>query len=118
MARWLIQLVRRFECEPRWYGVGEPWSKHVDSRENAKLIYWGMVEQKPKEADNTSKRTSGLWKPTPRGVAFVHGRYSAPSYKFLYKNEVIFEDGELATIVDALGDDFNYGDLMSEGLLR
>jgi hypothetical protein len=116
MARWLIGMVRRYVFEPRWISVAEPWSKQIDSRENAKLVHWGLVEQKQKGDDEKEKRTSGFWKPTPAGISFARRECSVIQYKFLYKNKVVHEDGPKVTIVDALDDDFNYEELMREGL--
>lgn len=116
MARWLIGLVNRYVAEPRWISVAEPWSKRIDSRENAKFIHWDMVEEKPKDADETNKRTSGFWKPTAVGVRFVRRQCAVPCYKFLYKNELIFEEGPQITIIDALDDKFDYEELMAEGM--
>ena len=115
MARWLIGLVRRYVVEPRWISVAEPWSKRINSRENSKFVYWGMVEQKQKGEEEKNKRTSGYWKPTPAGIAFARRECAVTKYKFIYKNKVIYEEGPQVTIVDALADDFNYEELMSEG---
>ena len=115
MARWLIGLVHLFEREPRWISVAEPWSKQIDSRENSKFLYWEMVEQKPKGEDEKSKRTSGFWKPTPAGIAFARRECSVTKYKFVYVNDVVYEEGPQVTITHALGDDFDYEELMKEG---
>ncbi len=115
MARWLIQLVRRYAVEPRWYSVSDHWSTKINSRENSKLDWWGLVEERPKEEEQTG-RTSGYWKPTPAGTSFARRECAVSKYKFIYKGEVIFEEGPLVTIDHCLDDDFDYGELMREGL--
>jgi len=116
MARWLIQLVRRYEIEPRWFGVSESWSKQINARDICLFKHWGMTLMKPKDASDGRKRTSGYWKPTSVGVAFARRECSVPCYKVLYNNELIFEKGPQVTIVHAIGKKFDHGELMSKGL--
>lgn len=78
----------------------------------AKLVYWGLVEEKPKDEDNTSTRTSGFWKITEKGKQFVLNQISIPSHIRLYDGKLLGTTGQQVTIKDVLGKDFDYDELM------
>ena len=79
----------------------------------AKLAYWGLVVEKPKDPDDTTKRTSGYWKITNTGKAFAENNRRVTRYVLLYDSKVIGLEGEPITIKDALKNKFNYEELMS-----
>lgn len=116
MARWLIQLVRRYSVEPRWYAVREPWALRINSGtgDTAKLRYWSMIEHRPKGEGDEKKKDSGKWKPTRIGVDFVHGLLPVPKYALEWDAECLGLDGDLVTIADCLGAKFDYRELMNE----
>jgi len=76
----------------------------------AKLRYFGLIE----EAENTDglKRTSGYWRITPKGRQFVKGWAKVPCYVQVYNGRVYGESEETITIFQALGNRFNYDELM------
>jgi hypothetical protein len=79
----------------------------------AKLAFWGLIEEKKKDDDDTQKRTSGKWRPTGLGIAFVNDKATVPRYCNFYDGRALsFSDDEKTTIKDALGDKFDYVDLM------
>jgi hypothetical protein len=113
MAVWLIWLVRAYEREPRWYDFreGPTLQARKGGGDFAKLVHWGLILMAPNDV-MPNKRTSGLYRPTARGLAFVHGHVTVPSHVKLYDNKVIgWSDGQ-ATIQDALGESFDYAELM------
>lgn len=106
MARLLIVLYRDH---------GQEWvhaSKAGDGTGDlAKLRYWGYVEtNKP-----TAGVPSGWWRVTAAGVAFVRGDVQAVRHALVFDGKCIgFADSnDTVTVHDALGDHFDYGDLMS-----
>lgn len=121
MARWLIWLVRCYrqsvlasdgnDSIKQWVDIkGSP----VRGGDYAKLVHWALVEHKRNEKDATRK-DSGLWRPTQRGVDFVFRRCSVPSHVYLYDNRRLnWDDNTIrqVTVVDCLDKKFNYEELM------
>lgn len=82
----------------------------------AKLVHWGLIENRPKDVDDISKKDSGYWRPTSKGIDYAHGRCTVNSHVYLYDNILLnWEDQTIArlTIFDALGEKFDYSRLMS-----
>jgi hypothetical protein len=113
MARWLIALVRRYEKEPRWYSVSEPWSLAIGSGtgDTAKLLYWGLI--KSAQNDNPKKRTSGLWQPTREGFAFAYEALRVKSHALIRDGELIELVGHEVNIRQCLTTKFDYTALMA-----
>lgn len=76
----------------------------------AKLVHWGLIEEKPQES--TVTKTSGFWRITPAGEEFVRGELRVHSHVRLYDAKPLGLIGSLITIRDALGRKFNYEELM------
>lgn len=111
MASWLIWLVRTHETRQDWIHVTEgPPQRGGDF---AKLTYWKLIVQRPLDAaDHLLKRTSGFWKPTDRGRAFVYGRINVPSHALVFDDRVLGFTDETVSIQEALGKRFDYNTLM------
>jgi len=78
----------------------------------AKLALWGLVEEKEQGRDDGSKR-AGLWRMTHLGVRFVRNQMRVPRFVFLYDGAVVrFDPFTTVSVRDALGDHFDYGELM------
>lgn len=123
MAYWLIRLVLTFERTQDWVYIHDfAHEKNYPRRsvseiggDFAKLRnLWGLIVQKAKDDDST-KRCSGIWRPTQLGMDFAHGRIRVPQHITEYKEEIYSVSEELTTIQEALPDKFNYPKLM-EGL--
>lgn len=80
----------------------------------AKLVYWGLVQEAPKEMEITGKRTSGFWKITEMGKAFVEDRLKVPEYMHVYNKRLLRTTGDRVGIRDVLGEGFDYKGLMSQ----
>lgn len=80
----------------------------------AKLLHWGLLEQAKPDPDDPTRRSSGLWRATARGVDFVLGRVSVPRAYIEYNNRVLGFEAEPITIREALGKRFDYSELMAE----
>lgn len=78
----------------------------------AKLVYWGLIEQMPHEAGDDGKKTSGMWRITDKGISFVLGHRGVKNAVFLLNGEVVGWDDKPATIKTALGEHFDYNELM------
>jgi len=77
----------------------------------AKMKYYGFIEEEINE--DTSKRTSGVWKITPEGRAFALNESTVTSHFRVYNGELLGFTGEQINIIEALGQHFNYEELMS-----
>lgn len=78
----------------------------------AELRFWGLIEEKPNEDDPT-KRTIGFWRITPRGRDFVEQKIRVFSHGRMFNGKNYGFTGEHITISEALGNKFNYEELMS-----
>jgi hypothetical protein len=107
MALWLIELVKKHEHAQDWVDV-----RTIDLRggDYAKLVHWGLTENKSN--DDLTKRTSGFWRPTQDGIDFAYKRLQVLSHVMLYNNIVVEFDGDYITIDEALGEKFDYSELM------
>ncbi len=76
-----------------------------------KLRYWGLLERAAGDRDDGSDRV-GRYKITAIGNQFVEGKIAVPRYVYLYNQRLFRLSEEMTTIQEALGDRFNYGDLM------
>lgn len=118
MAYALILLYRYFRDNP-----GEEWVHMNDylnsldipfpvkSGDNAKLRYWGLLEEKPEKREDGSNR-AGYWKVTELGSQFVEGDTAVQSHAKVFNSKSYGLVGEPISIHEALGDKFNYKELM------
>lgn len=84
------------------------------SREYQKLRYWGLAEAKGEKRDDGGK--AGKYRITETGMLFVVGNLAVPRHVYLYNGAVMSLDTtEKITIREALGDRFNYDELMASG---
>lgn len=114
MARWLIELVRRHRRSGGYFSISEPWSLAISkgTGDIAKLRHWNLIEQEQRKAHEGYKRTSGRWRPTDLGIAFVDGTRDVPRDALLYDSKLECLDGPMIGIRHALGDRFDYEELM------
>jgi len=78
----------------------------------AKLRYWGLIMEL--ENDNPKKKNSGIWIITKKGGEFLKSGKQIPKYALIYNGKFLDFDGdEIITIQSALGNKFNYQELMS-----
>lgn len=84
----------------------------------AKLVYWGLIEEEPKPDDDTTRRTSGSWRPTGAGIAFCNNAQTVPRYAYVFDGRALRMSEELTDIKQALGDRFDYEELMLGGRER
>jgi hypothetical protein len=108
MARFLILLCRAYLAGPpgEWVDVRAIPARGGDY---AKLAHWGLIEQAPN--DDPARRSSGLWRPTPAGMAFAEGRTREPSHVFLLDNRRIGAEDATVDVYEALGRRFDFAEL-------
>lgn len=79
------------------------------------LRHWGLLLPRGDERDDGGKH-SGYYRITDRGRAFVRGEVDVEKYIYLYDQKLLPQplgDRERTTIQEALGDKFNFRELMS-----
>lgn len=80
----------------------------------AKLRFWGLIEPQPDTRRADGSKRAGFWRITPLGRDFAAGRVSVPSHVYLYNQKPIGRTPPgRATIREALGDRFDFGELMA-----
>ena len=78
----------------------------------AKLALWNLIEKRPKDTSDTVRRTSGFWKLTDMGIAFVEKRITVPRIMFVYNDCILGESDDKVDITYCLKKKFNYTELM------
>lgn len=79
--------------------------------ELARLSLWGLLEEKSEMRDDGGR--AGWWRVTERGEAFVQNRCRVPKHVRVYAGQVLGLDNiETTSVLEALGDKFNYAELM------
>jgi hypothetical protein len=112
MARVLIRLCSLSRGDRPWESAWVSIKKlEMVSREVHKLAYWGLVVTD--ENEDSTKHSSGSWKPTDKGYEFVWGRVTVPERVILFDGQVEGFEGEETPIWEALGKKFDYQELMS-----
>jgi hypothetical protein len=76
----------------------------------SKAKYWGLIYQQINTDPDT--KCNGMWMLSAEGVAFVRGQHRIAREVFVFDDEVQGMSAETITIAEALGDRFNYHELM------
>lgn len=116
MSRCLIRLYIIDKGENEYHHVKKIVSGISDTGTNdfSKLKYYGFIEEKPKDNNDTKTRTSGFWKITDKGRLFVEMKSSAKSHIYLCDAELLGFSDKTVDIQETLGVKFNYHELMNE----
>ena len=81
----------------------------VTSLDYSVIRHFGLIEAR---MSDDSKRDSGYWRLTEEGIHFASGSDFSPKYVYLYNNKRQGVSDEKITIKEALGDKFDYEELM------
>jgi len=100
----------------------DTWLKFIDymvdlkinapNLEYPKLAYWGLIEEKLNAKDPT-KRSSGLWRITQKGIQFATNKIGISSHANVFNNKVHTFSDKTVFINDTIKSKFNYEELMS-----
>lgn len=121
MARALIELARLDIRRPgAWVNVAADIPYALRGSDYGLLPYWAFVEGKDGQRDDGNPRL-GLYRITALGRGFVNAMLSAKKYVYTYNDRAIEilpadepEAAEMTTVREALGNAFNYSELMRE----
>ena len=82
------------------------------NRDYSKLELWGLIEQKYN--NDPAKRTSGVWRATAAGKDFALRKTRVASHIYVLSpgQKVLGWEPATTNVVEALGGDFNYHELM------
>lgn len=114
----LIKLYKLTEnAEPQTGSMKTPNYFHIRSifdfhpGDFAKLLAWDLIQQMG-NSDKT-KSSSGYWAITEKGKLFVQDRITRPKFVYSYNAKFLGFDGPEISIKEALTEQFNYDELMS-----
>lgn len=119
MAYGLVLIYRYFETHPEEQyvhisdylnGLDLPGAIR-NTGDITKLKYWGLIEEKPEMRDDGSKH-AGYWSITELGRQFAKGETTVQSHAKIFNSKSYGLVGEPTTIQEALGEKFNYTELM------
>jgi len=108
MAAGLIAAYQRYHRD--WFHMRE--ATRYAGGDHSKLRYWGLIEEEIERRPDGGR--SGWWRITDNGVAFVLGTWVIPRDAYIYDGRCLRLDDSrgLVTVRDALGQKFDYGELM------
>lgn len=80
----------------------------------SKAKYWGLIIPKDKAIydTDTPSKANGFWQLTQEGVEFVKGKTDITREVHIFDDEVVALSPDTITIREALGNKFNYDELM------
>jgi hypothetical protein len=113
MAATLIWLCQEWQKTQGWVNVPVTAKRFtLRAKDYSVMHFWELILNKPND-DDPRRRTSGLWIPTDRGWDFAHDpSIRIPSHVNLYNNGFISFSDTTTNIIEALGNHFNYYELM------
>ncbi len=116
MALTLCRIFNATAITGDWLPVKDYLRKHKmhNGHDWTLLRYWGLLEEKieSEEERNPKQNCSGYWRITLKGIDFALGRTTVDKYILTYNQGYQGKQGEQITIKDALGDKFDYDELM------
>ncbi|MEN6368544.1 MAG: hypothetical protein ABFD77_02465, partial [Thermotogota bacterium] len=113
MAAFLCRLVRKWRQEPRYYSTRELCPALTKSAtDGSYLVLWGLIERDPIPYRNRRGGNAGMYAPSARGIDFVEGTLFVPFRAHILCGELVGFSAEQISIRQALGDKFNYDELM------
>jgi len=111
MAKFLISLAKKSTETKKWVHY-----KECDffSRDYAAITYWGLAVVR--KSDGETKKSSGYWLPTRKGVDFIEDKIKIPSHAIIFNGKVDWSRGGFSnrelTIKEALGEWYSHEELM------
>lgn len=117
MARSLI-LVDKYFSRPdaeEYLHVENYLARYTRATDFYKLRFWGLIESKGERRSDGSPH-AGYWKMLPKGHAFVRNQVRVPMRVAIYNDEFMGESSETISIIESLGEHFDYHELMKSDL--
>lgn len=121
MAACLVRMYRLDRQKPNeYFYAGEIINGIIKTGTGdlSKLRYWGLIAEQPKDDSDESRRTSGFWAITEKGRRFVETKITVPSHLKMFDGKFFGFSEDHITIHHALGDKFNYMELIGDAINR
>ena len=114
MARSLIRLYRYWAINgpEAWVNISQFLSYNVSVGDAPKLMHFGLIEPRRGETLEDGNPNVGLYRSTELGWRFLRGEVTVPRAVAMYNAEMLFATDERITLEEALGEPFNYSELM------
>lgn len=111
MAR---QLIHAWRCHGVmvWFHTRDVVMNSSGAGDFSKLEIWELIEKQPLDRRDDHKKTSGLWRITQKGADFIQGKITLPGHAAVYNGKLLEFIGPEQGIHEALGNKFNYRELM------
>lgn len=78
-----------------------------------KLRYWGLLsEVDPEQVRDDGSPRTGRWSITAAGIAFIRQARTVQKYAHIYNGQKRTMSGDHVSIVECLGQNFSYNELM------
>lgn len=87
---------------PRWL---------IRSNQLPALRWWGLIERSEPDEEDKTKKHSGLWRATAKGIQFAQNQLRVPKKVYTYNAEVEGFSDELVSIEDCV-EAFDYSAVM------
>lgn len=81
----------------------------LKSNQHTTLAWWGLIERRLN--DDPTKKSSGTWRPTEKGIQFASGKISVPEAVYTEDGVPVGYSTKEIRIYDRLGN-FNHGEVM------
>lgn len=122
MARAMVAFYQHIGMKPGWFhAIGvitdRRFYKHKINNscgDYGKLVYWNLLEDAAGHREDGNPET-GYYRMTQKGMDFVLAKLRIKKYVYLYNDTLLEVEGndETITIHEAMGEAFNYSELMS-----
>jgi hypothetical protein len=105
-------------CPDKFFHVNEIYSFVPGKVLNGDFTLgkWFDLIEELKHNDDPTKKTSGRWRITEKGNLFIENKITIPKYVLLYNHEQYGFEGEEVSVLECLGKNFNYSELMTNGM--
>lgn len=112
MARGLISLYHLSDGKTHFHHVSAIMTKisPTGSNDFHKLRYYDFIREQVNS--DPKKKTFGYWRITQKGIDFVMNKSTVKEYMLIYNTKLKGMEGEEIDIKKALGNKFNYSQLM------
>lgn len=98
-----------------WVHIDEVFGRGVQKhRDWTMMRHWGLIA--PKDKRTLTENSQGYWRVTETGYLFLRRQMTMPAHGNFYENACVNWDDVQVYIDQALGEDFDYQELM-KGLL-
>ncbi len=112
MARVLIELYAKNVEKPDTFWHKKSLKYHDGAGDLGKMKHWGLTEPEPGKNEDSGSPHRGFWRITAKGNRFVRGGIRIPRHVLIYDGHREGFSSDSTHIREAVGDAFDYDELM------